>query len=747
MQGMKPQKKRYFKQVNHKADRKIKYDTETANDKPHDQLTTKRYKPELLAPAGTKNAFFAALDAGADAIYVGYKNFNARALAKNFTFEELCEMQACCREKGKKLLIAMNSLLKEDEIGEAIEALSWFDAMKTDGLIIQDIGLWRIAKKYFPALRLHASTLMGFHNSYGVQQAARMGFSRVVLAREMTLQEIDAAVKADASMEIEVFVHGALCYTYSGLCLFSSFFGGKSSTRGRCVQPCRRRYITKNTPGRLFSMSDMCGIDVVQQLADIGVASLKIEGRLKPANYVSAVTKAYRLVLDSAKNDEKALEEAHLLLQNSMGRQYTKGFLGQFPPKDIIQPHLTANTGQFVGKAISIAPDVISMSAKITPAKGDRLRLVNKHTDEQFPFTCLDVEQSQKTDEKGNVICFIKHKDAGLLKAMHLKDLFIFRTDVSYQPEETNRRDRLILPKKELDNIRKNADIKKQQINKELQSELKTYSQANFSKTPELWIRLSNPVRFNLVKKLHPKRALFEITPDNIKLFDRKPPSWIGGMDVSFSLPPIIHEGALSFYKQSLMQLLRRGISAFQVANLSHLMLIRDVAREIKHVKGMRYELSGHYTLNLLNSQAIMAAKELGISQPQLSVESDRINLQNAIDHIADIPCSLTVFGFLPLFTARARHQSHSPETIIKSPQDEVFSWQPRGETAVVLHDKPYSILRHQGFLSRLHLSAVIIDLSSWPRYKRISRKVAEDIREFTRFFPGNDFNFTGKLD
>ncbi len=708
-----------------------------------------RRKPELLAPAGTIDAFFAALDAGADAVYVGCKDFNARALAKNFTLEEIADMQAICREKGKKLFIAMNSLLKEDELGRSIATLAWLDAIRTDGLIIQDIGLWRIARKHFPDIRLHASTLMGFHNSYGVKQAAHMGFSRVVLAREMTLREISAAVSADRNTEIEVFVHGALCYTYSGLCLFSSFFGGKSSTRGRCVQPCRRRYVQNSTPGRFFSMSDLCGIDVIQNLADIGVASLKIEGRLKPPHYVATVVKAYRLALDAPKGDEKALEEAHKMLQMAMGRQYTKGFLGQFPPKDMLQPHMTANTGQFIGKALSISSDSITIDAKVIPAKGDRLRLVCKHTDEQFQFTCLDTELIQEKQQKKHAppYCVLKYKESGLSKAIGLKDLFVFRTDVSTQSEDVCKTQRHVLSKKELDAIRKKAELKKQQINGLLQNEFKPISQKNENRQPELWVKLSNPVRLNLVKKLRPKRIVLEITPDNLKLFTRKPPSWLENMDITLSLPPVIHEGTLSFFQKSLMDFLRKGFSSFQVANLSQIELLKDAARQTKHARGLRYELTGNYTLNLLNSQSIMAARDLGVARPQFSVESDRSNIQSALEHSPDCPSVLTIFGYLPLFTARARHTSHTPDTVIKSPQGEVLSWQPRGETAVVIHDKPYSLLRQQGYLSRLHLDSVIIDLSVWPRYKRISRKVAEDMHEFSRFFPGLDFNFTGKLD
>ena len=196
---------------------------------------------ELLAPAGTLAAFAAALEAGADAVYVGAPGLNARALARDFTFAEIAAMTRHAHEQGRRLYVAMNSLVKEGELRLALENLEALARIGPDALIIQDLGLLHLARRFFPELRLHASTLMTATSSLAASRFASLGFRRVVLARELSLAEI-RTIGERSGVELEIFIHGAMCFSYSGLCRFSSLHGGKSSLRGQCVQPCRRRY-------------------------------------------------------------------------------------------------------------------------------------------------------------------------------------------------------------------------------------------------------------------------------------------------------------------------------------------------------------------------------------------------------------------------------------------------------------------------------------------------------------------------
>ena len=288
----------------------------------------KNKKPELLAPAGSINVFERAIEAGTDAVYIGAPALNARALSKDFTMAEIAAMIQFAHKNGVKLYLAANSLMKENEIPQTLETLAMLEALQPDGLIIQDLGVYHLCNKYFPRLRLHASTLLGAHNLLAVQQFENMGFKRVVMARELTVKEINSIARK-SNVELEVFIHGALCFSYSGLCMFSSYLGGKSGLRGRCVQPCRRRYKWKqkgDKPGYFFSMNDLSSIDLIHKLQKAGVSSFKIEGRLRSAHYVSSVVKAYRTAIDAEVVDKNSLADARELLNQAMGRKTSQGY-------------------------------------------------------------------------------------------------------------------------------------------------------------------------------------------------------------------------------------------------------------------------------------------------------------------------------------------------------------------------------------------------------------------------------------
>ncbi|MEJ2699147.1 MAG: U32 family peptidase, partial [Desulfuromonadales bacterium] len=193
--------------------------------------TSRAGKPELLSPAGSLEAFFAAMESGADAVYCGLKDFSARAKAKNFTLDELAAMTGFVHGKGRRVYVTLNTLVKERELPVLAETLSHLELLGVDGVILQDLAVWRLAREHFPALELHASTQMTVHNAAGVRMLERMGFKRAVLARELSLEEI-RTIRSRTSMELEHFIHGALCFSFSGQCYFSSWLGGKSGNRG-----------------------------------------------------------------------------------------------------------------------------------------------------------------------------------------------------------------------------------------------------------------------------------------------------------------------------------------------------------------------------------------------------------------------------------------------------------------------------------------------------------------------------------
>lgn len=338
-------------------------------------MTLTQQHPELLAPAGSLEAFFAALDAGADAVYTGLKDFSARAKAKNFNLGEIEKMTWHLQGQGKKLYITLNTLVKEAELPLMIETLAALEQIGVDGVILQDLAVWRLAKEHFPGLELHASTQMTIHNAAGVKMLERMGFTRGVLARELTLDEI-TAIRQQTSLELEHFIHGALCFSFSGQCYFSSFLSGKSGNRGRCAQPCRRNHSYRQNEGYYFSPNDLSAIDLLPELEKAGICSFKIEGRMKSAEYVHKVVRAYRQVLDAKESDRPAaVKEAKQLLKESFGRQPTKGFLSGGQPSDMAIPSIKGATGRYLGEITQVRGGDISFKTREALHTGDRIRV------------------------------------------------------------------------------------------------------------------------------------------------------------------------------------------------------------------------------------------------------------------------------------------------------------------------------------------------------------------------------------
>ncbi|MEI6810372.1 MAG: peptidase U32 family protein, partial [bacterium] len=283
-------------------------------------------KPELLAPAGTITAGLIAFDCGADAVYAGLPRFNARERGDNFTADEMSRLIAYAHKINRKVYVTLNTLLKETELTEAADIAAALVDMGPDAVIVQDLGLVHVLRTCFPSLTLHGSTQMGLHNSAGAAFAQTIGLSRIILERQVTFEEL-SAIRKNTNIELEMFVHGALCCGRSGACMFSSWLGGWSGNRGKCKQPCRRRYFSQKGNGFFFSPGDLCLLENVPLLKKAGLSSLKIEGRLRREDYVRSVVSAYRHMLNAAPGAEAtALREARGMLMATPGRKWTAGF-------------------------------------------------------------------------------------------------------------------------------------------------------------------------------------------------------------------------------------------------------------------------------------------------------------------------------------------------------------------------------------------------------------------------------------
>ena len=307
---------------------------------------------EILAPGGSFEKALYAFEGGADAVYVGLEKFSARHFSANFDFSSLEKLKKIAIEKNKKIYITINTVIKEDEISDVIKFLTEIEIIGVDGVIIQDFGILHLLKKYFPTIPIHASTQMAIHNSEGVRIAKKLGISRVVLARELSIEEISKIRKENPDIELEVFIHGSLCYSFSGCCLISGLTvsSDRSANRGKCSQVCRTWFEksgkNKNS-GYYFSLKDLSLDANIKKLVDIGINSLKIEGRMKNSVYTKFSSKYYRSLLDNYKTNEVANNKEHLKL--GFSRKETTFFLDSQSNSSLTDSNYAGHYGNKIG--------------------------------------------------------------------------------------------------------------------------------------------------------------------------------------------------------------------------------------------------------------------------------------------------------------------------------------------------------------------------------------------------------------
>lgn len=331
--------------------------------------------PELLCPAGDEAALRAAVDSGANAVYLGYRAFGARASATNFDAEALEAAVRYAHLYHVRVYVTVNTLVKPDEMQDLRAALGEIAATGADAAIVQDLGVAALVRREFPVLALHASTQMAICNADGARLARSLGFSRVVLARECGLEDVRAV--AETGIETEVFVHGALCTAVSGRCLMSSMSGGRSGNRGRCAQPCRQGFRLDGMRGPLLSLRDLCLLDDLPVLCASGAHSLKVEGRLKSPEYVAVVTSVYRRALDAvARGDfrpDPAQREQLLQIFNRGG--FTRGHILGAEDADLVTPDRVSHEGLPLGRVQTVKGHLAALHVDRALHDGDSLQL------------------------------------------------------------------------------------------------------------------------------------------------------------------------------------------------------------------------------------------------------------------------------------------------------------------------------------------------------------------------------------
>ena len=337
---------------------------------------------ELLSPAGNFECLKAAIEAGCDAVYLGGKLFGARAFSNNFSNEELIEAINYAHLYGVKVYVTVNTLIYEREVDNFLNYVDFLYKNNVDALIIQDIGMMDLLRKTYPLLELHASTQMHIHNIEGVKLVEKLGLKRAVLARETSIDTIKY-IKENTNIELEIFVQGALCISYSGQCLMSALIGNRSGNRGSCAGSCRQPYNLISNGKRInkdeyiLSTKDLSSLDTIGKLIDIGVDSFKIEGRMKSPEYVYIVTKIYRMAIDSYLKTKKVIinEEDIKNLKKIFNRGFTKGFLNNAKNEDITNPYRPNHQGIKIGKVIKYKDNYITIKLSDDVNINDGIRI------------------------------------------------------------------------------------------------------------------------------------------------------------------------------------------------------------------------------------------------------------------------------------------------------------------------------------------------------------------------------------
>ena len=658
-------------------------------------------KPELLLPAGHPEAFYAGLEGGADAVYLGMKSFNARERAFNFTSRQLFEVISKAHEQGVKVYITLNTLIKNKELPELLNNLHILETHQPDAVIIQDWGVFHLLKDHFPGLPIHGSTQMGNHNSQGAVFSGKKGFERIILARELTLKELEH-ISQKSPIDLEGFVHGALCYSFSGMCLFSSFLGGQSANRGLCKQPCRRMYATEKGKDYIFNLKDNQQLENIEKFKQLGITALKVEGRLKSAEYVYTVAKAYRLALD---NPEKT-KEAKAMLKQDLGREKT----GYFLQKDIKNAISSDTyTGMLLGKIREKTKDTITLSSPIEIETANRLRIRPQQAREGAAFKVIQVEKTERDTYKltGKI-----PENARINDEVYLTD---YRTKKFPSTIDT-------------ENKKRPANLPAKRKQKILNSILSGKSPSLGNKD-EIFVRVNS---IDWLKKLNmpdidgvflnlSRQDWKEFRPDVRFLQKNK-------AKIIIELPRFIPEEAIDFYRSLLQDLYQNGYYRFSLSHLSQ-----------KEFFSEKVELITNENVYTLNDASAHFLKQEGVRHFITPLENELDNLKTMNDKDGIVP----VYFYPALFYSRMPVNAKE----ITSDKDEKFHRTSIDGITHIYPDMPVSLTQYTDKLRSAGFYRFLIDLSFDKPSRNRPGTIIKRVHKSIQIQPSTNFNFVKGLE
>lgn len=684
---------------------------------------------ELLAPAGSKESFIAAIQAGADAVYVGIKNFNARINASNLNLYDLEVLIDYAKQNKVKTYITFNTLIKHSEINEAIQTIDSINNLKPDALIVQDLGIARIVSEYFPNIPLHASTQMAIHNSTGMDILAKIGFKRIVLARELTFPEIKNISKNSANMELEIFVHGALCFSISGMCLFSSIIGGNSGNRGLCTQPCRRIWKSAKQNGYLFSPRDLELAPFVNELKKIhNIKSLKIEGRMRSSEYVSKVVTAYRLLIDTPLNDyESALLEAKRILAFDYARKKsTCMFEGRDP--NLFEPTKPQCLGLEIGTVQETNQNTIVIKSDKELFIGNRLSIPSNENN-RIVITLKD--EPLKNED----LYTINHSSTGC----NIGNPVFILGGHDWNIKEIT---------KEINNIYDNysKEHKHSVLNNHKVSNTYTSLLArlwidhknNFIDDENIWIKTDNtewlPI---LLNDFNNKFIIFSINKNNIHSFKNYITKLafthhdIQTNKLAIELPPFIAQREINSYKNIISFFSSKNINKYIINNISQLALLPSISEKI----------AGSY-LYTWNAYSARLLKEYNVNHFFISWEDDIVNIMNLCNSGLKKQLMINIFGYPVITRSRMLPKRIDYNIVTSGKNDFSFKQILEGEMNLLIPDKPVMIFNATDKLKNLGIKHFVIDLSFINPDKNFLEDLMQSFKYRTNLDNSFKFNF-----
>ncbi len=704
---------------------------------------------ELLAPAGNIETLEAAIGEGADAVYMGLKSFNARMRASNFAWNQFEAAVQSLHRRGKKIFVTVNTVCEEKETERLYRFLKYLNDIGPDGLIVQDFGVVRMVQEFFPDLRLHASTQMNIASANAANVMGKEGLRRIVLARELGLNEIQD-IRSKTTVELEVFVHGALCVSESGLCLFSSYLGGKSANRGMCAQACRRFYNAEisgggTESGYYFSPYDLQLIDKIPELVSAGVDSFKIEGRMKSAEYVGSVTAAYRYVLDNWEQDKKgAIATGKRLLSTDFARSKTLFWYQGESAEHVLNPQQAGGTGIALGKIFKVRNEAIEeekiLDSDYVILEGSEEESKKAKKDEKAPLVERHnfalIKGGTYEPEIGDSIRLHKKDDSGR-ESHKVKMIRTFPKfgneqwidipkgfgpgDSVYliQTKSMSKRYKRILPQ----DI---SPFKKQPGGERLPIlDLTPIKKVNLSHFPEgLYVQVSTVNDMFAVLSEKPTRVILELNADTrMSLLKKKQTLPFSKKQIYISLDPFCPQSLEATLQQEIDELIGLGFMQWVVNNPAHITMLKNKNASM---------IAGPY-LYTFNRWAVSWLENQNIDAFVMSHETSQSNLEATLNRDQRQRAMINIFSYPALFRMRFRLPESYDFHWFSDKEGLSFRALSTPDGSYVMSEKPFSLIDKVNSLRSLGFTHFLIDMSK-------TRVVRSDFKLIMRSLTKGEF-------